>query len=276
MAALIKLAIEMPVGQVLFIRSALPIPFLLAYVVWTGKLHRFKTDRLGMHLSRTFLGLGSVFFWFLALRYLPLSDVTALLYLSPILSVIFGALLLKEKVGLFRSGAVVVGMFGMFIIMMPNVRGNYGPEATFGVVLCILNTICFSLSLIQIRQMSSSEDSLAIVFYFSLFSALLTLPSVFWGWELHNMDQVLIFLGIGLFGGLGQLCMTMCYRYAPVSLIAPFEYSTLIWALIIGYLMFDEMPVPSTLAGAALIICAGLIVAYRESVLASRKRDVIQ
>lgn len=275
MAALIKVAIELPIGQILFVRSVIIIPFLLAYVVWTNQVYKLKTKHLGMHLTRTLLGLAAVTTWFLALRYLPLHDVTALLYLSPILSVIFGALILKEKVGLFRSGAVLAGVVGMLIIMAPKLGGSYGPEALIGVGLCILNTICFSLSLIQIRQMSDSEDSLVIVFYFSLFSSLFTLPTVAMGWEFSNPDYLLILLGIGVFGGLGQLFMTLCYRYAPVSVIAPFEYSTLIWALLIGYFMFDEVAEPSTLIGACLIVCAGLVVAYRERLLALANKDGI-
>lgn len=265
MAGLVKGAEDLPVGQMLFARSIVFVPVVLAFLMWQGRLRELRTSRLPGHFLRTILGCTALVLWFVALRFLPLPDVTALLYLSPILNVILGAVLLGERVGLYRAGAVAAGVAGMLVIMAPRFSGAYDELALVGALCCICNAICFSLSLVQIRQLSTTEGTISIVFYFSAFSAALALLSLPFGWVWPTGTQWLYLAGIGVIGGAGQLFLTACYRFAPISLIAPFEYSTLIWAIIIGLLFFDEIPTAATLAGAALIVVAGIVVAYREN-----------
>ncbi|MBD0416751.1 DMT family transporter [Oryzicola mucosus] len=264
MAALVKAAGELPLGQMLFARSFVIVPVIVAALAVRGDLGLLRTRKPGGHLVRSVLGCGALGFWFMALGYLPLTDVTALLYLSPILNVVLAVVFLRESVGLWRAGAVVVGIVGVLIIMIPKVSGNYEAAALIGVAFCLANTLCFSFSVVQIRQLSTTESPTAIVFYFSLFSSLIALVTLPFGWVSPVGHEWLLLFGIGALGGIGQLLLTTCYKYAPVSLIAPFEYSTLIWATLIGVVFFNERPGLSTLGGAALIIAAGIVVAHRE------------
>jgi len=263
MAGLVKAAADLPVGQILFARSIVVV--LVIFLGSRGRLMQLRTSWPLGHLTRSVLGCIALVTWLIALRFLPLADVTALLYLAPILNVIFGALLLKEHVGIYRAGAVVTGMIGMIVIMATSFRGQYDEWTTIGVVCCLINTTCTSLSLIQIKHLSATESTVAIVFYFSLFSSGLALLSLPFGWVFPTANQWLLLVGIGLLGGLGQLLLTACYRFAPISLVAPFEYVTLIWAILIALIFFDEIPTAATLAGAALIIASGSVVAYREN-----------
>lgn len=271
MAGLVKAADQLPTGQVLFARSIVIVPVILAVLSVRGRLATLITRKPGGHLIRSFLGCAAIALWFVALRYLPLTDVTAILYLTPILNVILAFLVLKETVGIWRSAAVVVGIVGVLIIMLPKLGGSYETAALIGIACCLGNTLCTSLSLIQIRQMSGTEAPVSIVFYFSLFSSLIALSTIPFGWAWPNFDQWFYLAGIGALGGLGQLLMTACYKYAPISLIAPFEYSTLLWAMLIGMFVFGERPSASTLAGAALIVAAGIVVAHREHRLGRRR-----
>lgn len=271
MAGLVKAADELPTGQILFARSIVIVPVLFAGLAFQGRLGTLRTRRPGGHLVRSFLGCSALGFWFVALGYLPLTDVTALLYLSPILNVILAMLILHETVGIWRAGAVVVGIVGVLIIMVPKLSGNYEAAALIGIACCLCNTLCFSFSVVQIRQLSETESPISIVFYFSLFSSLIAIATLPFGWTWPNDRELIYLLGIGSLGGLGQLLLTTCYKYAPISTIAPFEYSTLIWATLIGIIFFSERPSTSTLAGAALIVTAGIVVAHREHWL-ERKR----
>ncbi|MCD2172235.1 DMT family transporter [Rhizobium sp. C4] len=264
MAGLVKAADALPTGQILFARSFVIVPVLFVSLAFRGQLQSLKTKRPDGHLVRSILGCGALGFWFVALRYLPLTDVTAILYLTPILNVILAMLVLKETVGIWRGTAVIVGIVGVLIIMLPKLSGSYDTAALIGIACCLGNAICFSFSLIQIRQLSGTESPTSIVFYFSFFSSLMALATMPFGWLWPDPLQWLMLIGIGALGGLGQLLLTACYKYAPISLIAPFEYSTLLWATLIGMFFFGEHPSASTFAGAALIIAAGIVVARRE------------
>lgn len=271
MAGLVKAADVLPTGEILFARSFVIVPVIFAALALKGQVQDLKTARPGGHLVRSILGCGALAFWFVALRYLPLTDVTAILYLTPILNVILAMLILKETVGIWRGAAVIVGILGVLIIMFPKLSGHYDALALIGIACCLGNAICFSFSLIQIRQLSGTESSTSIVFYFSLFSCLIALATLPFGWTWPSFQQWWMLVGIGALGGTGQLLLTACYKYAPISLIAPFEYSTLLWATLIGMFFFGEHPATSTFLGAALIITAGIVVANREQRLERRR-----
>ncbi len=271
LAGLVKAAETVPIGELLFARSFVIIPFIFLSLALQGKLATLKTKRPGGHVIRSILGCAALALWFTALGYLPLTDVTALLYLSPILNVILAVIVLKETVGIWRGGAVAAGIIGVLIIMLPKVSGNYETAALIGVACCLLNTLCFSFSLIQIRQLSTTDSPTSIVLYFSLFSSIIALATLPFGWRWPSGEEWLLLIGIGALGGLGQLLLTACYKYASISVIAPFEYSTLLWATLIGIFFFGERPSLATLGGAALIVAAGIVVAHREHTLGRQR-----
>lgn len=265
MAGLVKAASAMPMGQVLFARSIILVPIVLVILASQKRLGDLKTAHPGKHLARALLGFAGLAFWFMALRFLPLTEVTALLYLGPVLNVLFAGFLLKETIGWAQAGAVAVGLIGMAVIMVPQLDGDYDQFALIGAGLCLLNAVTFSLSLVQIRQMTFTEKTITIVFYYSLFSSLFSLMTLPFGWVVPSQEHLLILLGIGALGGFGQYLMTAAYRRASLSILAPFEYLTLLWATLIALVFFGEFPPPTTILGGLIVAAAGLTVVYRVS-----------
>lgn len=271
MASLIKLVDELSAGMTLFARSLVPAVAILLWFALRGQTRALHTPQPVQHAIRALYGGVALFAWFAALRLLSLPDVQALLYLTPMTSVIMAWLILGEKADIWRIGALMTGLVGMAIIMAPRVStGILDTGAMIGALLCLLNALAFSMSVITIRQLSRTENAVVIVFYYSLFITLFSLLTLPFGWQMPTPWHLLILLGIGVLGGLGQYLMTLSYGYAPVALLAPFEYLSLIWAIIIGAVFFSEYASTSTLVGAALIISGGLVVLYREHLVRRR------
>jgi drug/metabolite transporter (DMT)-like permease len=145
-------------------------------------------------------------------------------------------------------------------------------SATLGATFAVLNAVFAAGAYIQIRRLTSSETTSSIVLYFSLISSLCGLVTLPLGWVWPNAQQLGILLMMGFFGGIGQLFMTESYRYAQASLTAPFDYTSIIWAVILGYIVFGEVPGPSVWAGSAIVIGAGLFVIWRERRLILQRR----
>ncbi|SFC28398.1 DMT family transporter [Tropicimonas isoalkanivorans] len=275
MAALVKMAENMPVGMTVFVRSILPAVALFAFFAVQGKLASLYTRRPVAHAVRAGYGLVTLASWFLALRILPLPDVQSLLYLTPMVNTLLAWLILKEHVGRWRAGALAVGLVGMVVIMAPKVTMDFARAgALVGLGLCLINSLTYSINVIHIRQLSQTEATHVLVFYFSLFIALFALLSLPFGWVVPSWHEVGLLLAIGTLGGIGQMLITASYRFAPVGLLAPFEYSALLYAIVIGAVVFGEYADANTLAGAALIVAAGLTVFFRERRAARRSRLV--
>jgi drug/metabolite transporter (DMT)-like permease len=180
------------------------------------------------------------------------------------MTVALAALLLGEKVRAYRWSAVVVGFLGVLVMLSPHLNVAHGPQAALGVAFALGGAITSAGSVIQTRRLMDTETNAAIVFYFSLISVvggLLTLP---WGWSPLTLGQWAALIGIGVLGGIGHLLLTESFRWAPASVIAPFDYTMLIWAFVLGYAMFGEVPMAAVFLGAAIVTAAGLFVIWRE------------
>ena len=186
------------------------------------------------------------------------------------------ALLLGERVRGYRWSAVVLGLVGVLVILAPHLSireiATMSSAATLGAAFAILNAVFAAGAYIQIRRLTSSETTSSIVLYFSLISSLCGLATLPLGWVWPDTQQLGVLLMMGFFGGIGQLFMTESYRYAQASLTAPFDYTSIIWAIILGYVAFGEVPEPSVWAGSAIVIGAGLFVIWRERQLGLRRR----
>ncbi|MFV0411423.1 MAG: DMT family transporter [Paracoccus sp. (in: a-proteobacteria)] len=272
MAALVKMTEALPNGMTVFARSILPAIAIFVFLALRGRLSSLRTQRPVAHAIRATYGLATLASWFLALGILPLPDVQSLLYLTPMVNTLLAWLVLKEHVGKWRAGALAVGLAGMVVIMAPKVTLDFTRAgALLGLGLCLINSFTYSINVIHIRQLSRTESTHVLVFYFSLFIALFALFSLPFGWVMPSGREVILLLAIGTLGGIGQMLITASYRYAAVGLLAPFEYSSLLYALVIGAVIFGEYADASTLAGAAMIAAAGLTVFIRER-RATRRR----
>ncbi|PZQ17778.1 MAG: EamA family transporter [Ancylobacter novellus] len=287
MAALIRaVGLGVPVGQVVFARSFFALIPILIWLVWRGVARRaLATDRHLGHMARGMIGVASMFLMFAALARLPLPDATALGYASPLFVVIFAAILLREKIHAMRWTAVAVGLFGVLVMLWPQLStgalaaalrgGSEADETAAGVAFAIGATVLTAAAMIQIRRLTETEGTGTIVFYFSVWSAVAGLATApIFGWVWPDLETGLTLVAIGCVGGVAQILLTESYRRADASLIAPFEYSTILWALAIGFLAFGDLPTGWTAVGGAIVVASGVAVAAREHRLGIKRARV--
>jgi drug/metabolite transporter (DMT)-like permease len=184
--------------------------------------------------------------------------------------VIMAALILKEQVHAFRWSAVLIGFAGVLVIIGAEGRGAGGGNMV-GAAFALSGAGLSATAMIVLRRMSAHENSEAIAFYFMLTSALAGLLTIFWGWKMPQGIELPILISMGVFGGIGQLFLSFSYRFGEASVLAPFDYTMMIWAASLGYFLFGDLPTAQVLIGASFVIGAGLLILWRERVL-GRKR----
>jgi drug/metabolite transporter (DMT)-like permease len=270
MSALIRwLGEVVPLGQVVFFRAAFAIvPVLLIYTLRRELWAAVRTTRIAGHLGRGSMGAASMFFNFGALARLPLADCTAISFASPLITVALAAVWLKERVRIYRWSAVVVGLVGVVVMLLPRLSlGSFAgmsAAATIGALCAAGGAFTNSGSVIQTRRLTDTETTSSIVFYFSFFCALAGLASLPFGWYMPSLLELAGLVMIGVIGGVSHLLLTESYRYAPASLVAPFDYTAMLWAVLLGHWLFAELPDRSIVGGAAIVVGAGLFVIWRE------------
>lgn len=274
MSTLVKQATEnTPTGQIVFFRSLFALVPALLFAVYRGDPGRaFHTRRLCGHLVRAGIGVTAMFLTFAALAYLPLAEAIAIGYATPLIMVFLAAFFLKEIVRHYRWSAVAVGFAGIGIILVPMFDGEVSRNYTIGAMIALGAATLSACAAIQVRQLVDSESSITIVLYFSLFSSLAALLTIPFGWAALDLKQTLVLITAGLLGGIAQLLHTQSFRFADASLVAVFQYTSMIWAVAFGYLVFSEIPEVTTWAGAAVVISAGVFVIIREHRLGMHRR----
>lgn len=278
MAATIKLVSDsFPVGQLIFFRSAFALIPLLVWLAWSDVMvNAVRTHDLKGHLLRSIIGVTGMFCGFAALSYLPLSDAVAIGYAAPLIVVVLAALVLKETVRAYRWSAVGIGFIGVILMLTPQFgvvdSAIANENRALGATFAIFAALCTAAATIQVRRLTATERTGAIVFYFSVFSTLIGLATIVFGWNMPDLADFGILVVIGILGGIGQILLTQSYRFGDASLIAPFEYTTMIWALLLGWFVFGDWPQAIVLAGAAIVITAGIFVIWREHRLGLARR----
>ncbi|MFT7058309.1 MAG: drug/metabolite transporter (DMT)-like permease [Pseudorhodobacter sp.] len=269
MAALIKSTSDhIPPGQAVFFRTTLAMPVILVWLMLRKELRTGLRVKSPMgHVWRGLVGTTAMGLGFAGLGYLPLPEVTAISYAAPILVVIFAAMFLGEQVRLFRISAVVLGLIGVLIVLSPRltVTSGSGQEAeAFGAMLVLGAAVFAALAQVFIRKLVMQESTAAIVFYFFVTASILSLITLPFGWVIPTSTEFGLMILVGVIGGFGQIFLTSSYREADASVIAPFEYVSILFALAIGYWVFDEVPSVTMLAGAGLVVTAGVLIIWRE------------
>jgi len=282
MQALIRsLGARYPVGQVVFYRSVFAIiPLVLVYA-WRGELAAVvRTERPLGQAGRGVPSIAGMFFNFGAVARLPLVESNAIAFSSPLFTVTLAALILNERVRVYRWSAVVIGFVGVLVVLSPHLSGEEltaavaGATSLIGVVYAICGSVTNAGTAIQTRHLAQSESTSSIVFYFSVSCALAGLATLPFGWITPSIGETVALISIGVLGGTGHIFLTESYRFASASLVAPFDYTAMIWALVLGYAMFGETPTAEIIGGSAIIAAAGLFVIWRERQLAAmRRRD---
>ena len=259
MDIIVKWSVDYPIGQVLFFRGFFGI-IVYFFVIPRERIKNFyQTKRPGLHTLRCLAGLIALLAIFIALRKLPLATVVSISFAAPIFTTILSIFLLNEKVGIFRWLAVIIGFIGILIITEPGIS-----ELNIYYIFPIIFCLGLSYVAITIRQLSTSEPAWLISFYFSLsitFLSFLTIPQ---GWVMPSLNHFILLSLIGIFGGVANLWLSLSYKYSEVSLVTPLKYLALVFAVIFGYFIWEEVPTIKTILGAFLVIISTLIIFRRE------------
>lgn len=287
MAAMVKATSEtaaVPAGQQVFFRSLFAIPVILAWLAVRGELRvGFKTVRPMGHVYRGVIGTVAMALNFWALSLLSFPEATAIGYAAPLLLVIFAAMFLGEDVRLFRLSMVGIGLTGVLIVLSPQLRlhgadPDPDPYRMLGAVVALGGAMMAALAQLFIRKLVQNEQTSAIVFWFSVTSTILGLLTLPFGWVMPDATTTALLVGSGILGGVAQIMLTSAYRFADASLVAPFEYVSMLLAIAIGWHVFGEAPTGVVLMGAALVIGAGIAIIWRERSLGlerSRQRKAM-
>jgi len=259
MDVIVKWSVDYPIGQVLFFRGFFGIVFYF-FIIPRNRFHDFYvTKRAGLHFLRCFSGLIALVAIFIALRSLPLATVVSISFAAPIFTTIFSIFLLNEKVGVYRWLAVIIGFIGILVITQPGIS-SLNIYYIFPIIFCL----GLSYVAIAIRQLSTTEPVWLISFYFSLSITLLSFLTIPYGWVMPDLKDFLILSMIGIFGGVANLWLGQSYKYSEVSLVTPLKYLALLFAIIFGYFIWNEIPTIKTLFGALLVIVSTMIIFRRE------------
>lgn len=269
MSGLIKeITQTVPTGQAVFFRSFFVLPVILVWLALRGDLPKgLRTKSPMLHFWRGVVGTSAMGLNFAALSLLPLPEVTALGYVTPIFTLILAALFLGERIRVIRISAVAIGLVGVVIMLSPRLGSTEVIQDTafVGAILVLAAAALRGFVQIHIRKMVQSEETAAIVFYFSITASFLSLLTLPFGWVVPDTPLLLLLISTGFIGAIAQILITSSYRFAPASLLAPYDYVSMLFALVIGYVWFAEWPSLVVLAGAALVVTANGIVIWRES-----------
>lgn len=267
MDAMVKwLSAEYSIAQVVFFRSLFAFVPLSVLLLRTSRpLH---TTRPLAHLLRSLIGVTAMGCFFYAFSQLPLTEVTAISFSASLIMTALSVPLLGEKVGGRRWAAIAIGFAGVLLILRPT-----GAPIGLGSAAALVATFLYACTIIAIRSLGRTEKSVTTVFYFTLTSTIAGGALLPWSWRTPTPTDALLFVGVGLLGGTAQMCMTQAARLAPVATIAPFDYLQMLFAVVIGYVVWGHVPAAATLSGAAIIIAAALYILHRETL--AKQRDGI-
>ena len=259
MDVIVKWSEEYPVGEVLFFRGFFGIIPLLFLIPKDRYFDFYKTNRPMLHLKRCLAGLIALMSIFIALRNLPLATVVSISFAAPIFTTIFSIFLLNEKVGFYRWLAVLVGFVGIVIISEPGFS-SLNLYYIYPIIFCL----GLSYVAIAIRQLSTTEPVWLIALNFSIVITLASLFTIPFGWVMPSAQDLVLLSMIGFLGGFANLWLSQSFKLSEVSLVSPLKYLALVFGIIFGYLIWDEIPTIKTLLGALLVVASSLIILRRE------------
>jgi drug/metabolite transporter (DMT)-like permease len=247
------------VWQMLAIRSAAAM-LLLAPLLWREGRAVFEAPRPWLQFARVMLSVVESIMFFIAVTYLPLADTVTFYLAAPIYVTALSALFLKEQVGWRRWSAVAAGFVGVLVIVQP----GSGEVPITGAAMALVAALMTAAVTIMIRRLGATERASTTVFWFAVSSLVPMAVLMLWFARSHDPQTWAIIAGLALAGGLAQLTLTGALRLAPVALVMPMDYTSLLWATLLGMWLFAELPTPWVWVGAPIIIASGLVIVWRE------------
>ena len=250
------------IAEVLFVRSVIYMALAVVVARQDGGsfLRAMRTRRPWLQFGRSALAVAENATVILAFSFLPLADAHSVGASSPLIVVALSAPLLGEKVGAFRWSVVLVGFCGVLIIVQPG-----SGMLQIGALVAIGAAFTGAVTAVTIRQLNKFDSSVAIVFYFTLFSTVMTAAPLPWVWQTPSATEWAMAITAGLMGGIGQYLMTQAYALAPAAVVGPFNYAGLLWAAGFGWLVWGDVPSWHVVTGAAIVMASGLTLLYRET-----------
>ncbi|WP_439813706.1 DMT family transporter [Zavarzinia sp. CC-PAN008] len=266
-AAVKWLTDDYSVFQIVFFRSLFAFPPLLFWLWRAHGFGRLRTRRPGTHLLRALIGCTSMVLFFAGYGMMPLAEAIAIGFVAPLFMTALSVPLLGEKVGIRRWTAVLIGFAGVMIMVRPG-SGVFA----WGSLVLIGGAFTYAIVIVVIRKLSETEPTGTIVFYFTLFTttaSALTLPFV---WVTPDAADLALLISVGLIGGVAQLAMTQAFSLAPLAVVAPFEYTAMLWATLVGFVIWGDLPDLWAIVGALVLVGSGLYILHRESVLLRQRQ----
>jgi len=261
---------RIPVAEVMFFRSAFAVPVVLLVAARARPGRRFlealRTKRLPGHVLRAGTGVSAQACSFYALTLLPLAEYTALTNATPLFVTLLSIPFLGERVGIHRGGAVVVGFLGILVIAIGQgaFTGRLEEAAQIGVMVALANGVMSAGTTMLVRSLSATEASTTITLWQALLMAAISALALPFVWVTPSWQDLALLILVGTLGGAGQIMMTEAWASAQVSALAPYSYSSLLWAILFGWLAFGQVPGFATVIGASLIVLASLYILHRE------------
>lgn len=254
--------------EILFYRYLFGAVMTGAWMLSQAGISGLKTNRIGGHAARATLGIIAMGMNFWAVMLLPMAEAATIAFTVPLIATVFSVIFLAEFVGIRRWMAIFVGFIGIVIAIQP----WHNAIPLLGACVALTGAVVGAFTMILIRKLSTTESSASIVFYYTLMAVPITGIAMLWVAQTHSIEIFGILLAIGLLGTIGQLALSESLRLANVSVVIPVDYSNLIFATALGWVFFDQWPVPTIWIGAPLIIGSGIYIALRERKLAAQKR----
>lgn len=246
--------------QITFARGIIVLIFLSPLIYKLGGINFLKTKKPALHFFRSIAGLVGNLMFFFAFQRLPVADVTVISQAVPIFSGILAIFFLKEIIGWRRWAAIIIGFFGVIIAINPT------GEIALASIYALVATLMWSITIIFLRLLGTTEHPVKTVFYFMLISVIITSLFQPFLWKQPSLDVILLFFGLGTTAFITQILMTYALQKAPASIVSPFNYSGIVWAIVFDYMIWNSTPVMTTIIGGIIITITGIYIFRREAI----------
>jgi len=257
-----------PTAQIMFFRCAVALIPVAVIIFLRGGFGILRTGQKKLHLLRSVLGVAAMGFAFYAFSLMPLAEAVSILHTAPLFMTALSVILLREKVGLRRWSAIILGFIGMLIVVRPGAGMLVG-----GSLYMLTAAFLIGCTTIIIRHLGRIDDPVCITFYFTATGIVVSLTGILiQGWQAPPMMDMVLLALVGLFGGLAQYLMTLSYRHLAVGIVAPFKYLTIVFGGSIAFLVWGEVPDLLSIFGISIIVASGLYTLHRELIRGASKQ----
>lgn len=256
--------------EIIFYRSAIGLIIIFIWLSLHKNMHRLKTEKPLLHISRALVGTTGMFFMYGAYALLPMADVSALLLTSSLFVGILSGPVLREKVGPWRWGAIIIGLIGAVIVANPTGE-LFNARGVIAALLAALSGACVSIFL---RSMGKTEEPITTTFYVALTGLALTSLYMIFNGHLPTKDSIIPLLILSFAGTLSLVFKARAYQLSEASLLSPCHYTSVLWALLFGFILFSDVPTPMVLLGSLIIILSNAIILWHEQGQKHKKAEI--